>query len=241
MRASVLNRYRVVAVGLVVCLVGFAFVHSVVRRSLRATSGEPAVQLAPASLSFGVQAIEEESAPHTVAVRNTGTAPLQITGFAVKGENSDDFSVKQNCPSTLSPGQNCALSLTFKPSAIGPRESSVVVLDTAMGVPQDLMLEGRGSPLSLSISSFDFGEQGLGSDSSLKQVTVTNKAPGALHIVTTRFTGTDTKDFSLTSTCGETLEAGAQCVLNVKFKPTSQGRRTTALQFLDRRGENFRA
>ena len=57
-----------------------------------AGSGQaPAVTLTPTSLSYGSQLVGTTSGSQTSTLRNSGTAPLTITGIAVGGANAGDF------------------------------------------------------------------------------------------------------------------------------------------------------
>jgi hypothetical protein len=75
------------------------------------------VSLSPTSLAFGNQTIKTTSAPKTVTLTNTGTAPAPFDFLQISGPHSADFAQTNNCPLTIAAGTSCTFSLT--PTAIG--------------------------------------------------------------------------------------------------------------------------
>jgi hypothetical protein len=116
--------------------------------ALSGTGTQPAVTLTPASVSFGSQVVPTTSAPQTVTVRNSGTAPLAISSILLGGTNAGDFAQTNNCPlvpSLLAANATCTISATFTPSATGSRSATVTVTDDAPGSPHALPLTGTGA------------------------------------------------------------------------------------------------
>jgi hypothetical protein len=110
------------------------------------------VSLTPATVAFGSQAVTKTSAAQTVTVKNSGTAPLSITGLSVTGSNAAEFTQTNTCPvapATLAAGASCTVSVTFTPSAVGSRTASLNVVDNAQGSPQTVALSGTGSTSSI--------------------------------------------------------------------------------------------
>ena len=236
--ASTFCQSKVPTVAVLVYLVGLALARSslaqaAISEELRSV---PVARLSPASMDFGIQAIEARSPQRTITLTNSGTAPLVISDFAIAGRDKDDFNLNQNCPGTLAAGKNCALNLTFSPVAPGPRMSSIVITTNGKASPQNVALVGIGTTLSPSDTSLSFGDQNVGSGSPAKALIITNKGSGALHLARISILGPDASDFSLTSTCGSVLAARAQCTVSVIFNPTAKGGRTASLQFSDEDG-----
>jgi Abnormal spindle-like microcephaly-assoc'd, ASPM-SPD-2-Hydin/Putative Ig domain len=111
-----------------------------------ANAAAPAVTFAPTSLTFGAQAIGTTSAPQSVTVSNTGTAPLFINSAATRGANPLDFTqVDDQCSGvTLVAGASCTVSINFSPTASGTRSGTFIVTDNAAGSPQTVPLTGTG-------------------------------------------------------------------------------------------------
>ena len=111
----------------------------------------PVPVFSPNSLAFGNLAVGAASSPQTVTLANSGDAPLTINdpGITITGPNSDDFAISSgNCLASggsLGIGANCAISVTFTPSAAGTRTATVSVPDNAAGSPQAVPLSGTGT------------------------------------------------------------------------------------------------
>jgi len=124
--------------------------------SLTGTGVVAAVTLSPLTLTFTGQLITTASAPQTVMLTNSGTAPLTISSIAISGTSSGDFSETNTCPApaaTLATGANCTISVMFKPTTTGNRVASVTVTDSASGGPQSVSLTGAGTDYSLAAAT----------------------------------------------------------------------------------------
>jgi hypothetical protein len=102
----------------------------------------PAVTFSPASPSFPTTTQGTASAPQTLTVMNSGTAPLHISSVSLGGPNPPDFSFTNNCTAAVAPTANCTISVVFSPIAPGQRTASLVFSDDAPGSPQTVSLSG---------------------------------------------------------------------------------------------------
>jgi hypothetical protein len=109
----------------------------------------PAVTLSPNSLTFAPQMDGTTSAAQTVTLTNSGTAALTITAITASG----DFALTQNCGTSVAAGVNCAISVTFTPTAAGTRTGTVTITDNAGNSPQTVSLSGGGEAVSVSTVS----------------------------------------------------------------------------------------
>jgi hypothetical protein len=207
--------------------------------TLNGTGTAPGASVVPPSLNFGGQSLGTSSAAQKVTLTNTGMASLTITSITITGANIGDFSEADICPvspSTLAVGANCVISVIFKPTTVGGRSASVTIMDDASGSPQNVPLNGIGTPVNLSAASLNFGIQRVGTSSAAQSVTLTNNGVSLLTITRITIIGTNSSDFSQTNTCPTspaTLAAGANCTINVAFTPTAPGSRTDSLQISD--------
>jgi hypothetical protein len=199
--------------------------------TLSGTGIEPAVSLAPPSLNFGNQRVGRSSAPQTVTLTNTGTAPLNITSMVL----SNDYSQTNTCGSPLAVAASCTINVTFSPTTTGARSGSLTITDDAPGSPHTVALSGNGTQprVSLTPESLDFGEQRVGTRSASQPVTLSNTGTATLHLARISITGADRRDFAWTGTCGARVAAGANCTLSVTFKPSAAGNRTGAITITD--------
>ena len=87
--------------------------------------------------------------------------------------------------------------------------------------------------ISLSATSLNFGSYAVGTKGGPKTLQVTNTSGAPVSISTITITGADAGDFSETNNCIGSLVAGAKCSIQVTFKPSAPGTRTTTLDITD--------
>jgi hypothetical protein len=127
--------------------------------SLSGTGLGPAVNLNPDTLTFGNQLAGITSAAQTATLTNLGSSPLSITSIDASG----DFAETNTCNTSLAPGGNCQIAVTFTPTAAGNRVGAVTITDNAPGSPQIVSVSGsasdfalgpsKGSPTSATVNS----------------------------------------------------------------------------------------
>ena len=110
-----------------------------------ALSGDaPVASLSATSLSFGSQQVQTASASQQITLTNSGSAPLGISNVIVAGAGASSFVFPNPCSSSLAPGENCAITGHFTPSAAGPLAAQLIITDNAPGSPQLVALTGTG-------------------------------------------------------------------------------------------------
>ena len=209
--------------------------------SLSGTGTAPVVSLTPTSMSFGNELVGTASAAQTVTLTNTGSMPLTITSVGITGTNSGDFGQTNNCPlspSTLAVNTSCTVSVTFTPTAMGPRAAAVTFTDNASDSPEQVGLSGTGiAPVAtLTPTSLTFATQQVGTTSAAQSVTLSNTGTAALTITSISIGGVNGGDFGQTNNCPvspSTLAANASCTINVTFTPTLDGPESAALGVSD--------
>ena len=195
----------------------------------------PQVDLSPGALNFGARPINTTSGAQPVVLTNGGSGPLTITSISISGAQAGDFARGHNCPlspSSLAADASCTMTVTFTPSASGPRESSVVIASNASSGPQRVMLTGIGTAVSLAPASWDFGSRPVQTTSPPKAIILTNLGSAPVHIWGASMTGVHAEDFHQTNTCPTapaTLAGGANCTFNVTFTPAGIGARAASL------------
>ena len=108
--------------------------------SIMGQPAAPAVILSANNLAFPDEAPGSASASQAVSLRNSGTAPLQITGMSV-GTN---FQEVDDCVSPLALGAQCTINVTFVPTTTGNLQGTVTLTDNAPGSPHTISLSGNG-------------------------------------------------------------------------------------------------
>ncbi|MGO8734397.1 MAG: FG-GAP-like repeat-containing protein [Terriglobia bacterium] len=194
--------------------------------SLTVNPGSSA-SVSPQTLNFASQRVNTISAAQAVTLASTGTAPLTISKITASG----DFSQTNNCGSSVSAGSNCAINVTFTPTATGTRSGTLTITDNAPNSPQTVTLSGTGTgpAVSLSCTSINFSAQMEGTSSSAQAITLTNSGNAGLSISGITVSG----DFSQTNNCGSNVSEGANCTISVTFKPTAGGTRSGSISISD--------
>lgn len=110
---------------------------------------------------------------------------------------------------------------------------SLLILSLVPVVILTLTTLSFGQAVSLSPTSINFGPILAGSSSNPVPVTLTNTGTATLTFTSIKPGGTDPQDFSETNNCLSGVAAGAQCTINVTFKPTRNGTRTGNITLTD--------
>jgi len=76
----------------------------------------PSIQVAPAALNFGTEAVGGTSRSQTVTVTNSGSTAVPVGSIST----SINFSVQTNsCGTSLAPGTQCTIAVAFVPTVAG--------------------------------------------------------------------------------------------------------------------------
>jgi len=188
----------------------------------------PAAQTNPPALSFGAQAVGTTSGSMQVLLSNTGSATMTVAGVQISG----DYQLQDSqCAGMLAAGAQCAIDVTFTPTAPGTRTGVLTFTDNAPNSPQSVSLTGIGAGpiVSFSPTSVTFPATVVGKASKLQFVILTNTGSGVLNITNVTTTG----PFKHQSTCGRTVNPGASCTINLIFAPITTGTVTGALCIKD--------
>ena len=111
---------------------------------LKANVPSPLRMSPGAGLDFGVWSKGHSSTPLTVTLFNDPSDPksatINFTGNLVQG----NFSETDNCTGTsLSPGNSCTITVTFKPKNVGLNSGTITIAYT-VGQTQIIYLRGTG-------------------------------------------------------------------------------------------------
>jgi hypothetical protein len=198
----------------------------------------PTATLSPGTLSFGSVASGVTSSAQMLTLSNTGNAALTISGITIGGANPSDFAETNTCGESLAAGATCTISVTFTPGSVASFAATVSVADNATGSPQTATLNGSGTApavpvAALSPSTLSFGNEVMGVTASAQTVTLSNTGNAALTISGVTIGGTNATDFAETTTCGESLAAGASCTIAVTFTPGSVASFTATVSVAD--------
>ena len=113
--------------------------------TLTGTGVQPAATLTPASWNFGTVTRGGTSAPQTFTLTNIGTATLTINSIGLVGANPGQFIISsRTCGTSLAPGANCTVNVSFAPTRRGALTANLRVVDNAPTSPQLSTLTGTG-------------------------------------------------------------------------------------------------
>jgi sugar lactone lactonase YvrE len=79
----------------------------------------------------------------TFELTNNGNSLLTVSNVAIAGTNAADFTQTNTC-SSVQPGAQCAITVTFTASIVGPETANVMISDNAVGSPQNMYIIGVG-------------------------------------------------------------------------------------------------
>lgn len=163
------------------------------------------------------------SASQTLTLNNTGNGPVSINGLQITG----DYSELNNCPSPISGGASCTITVVFTPTAAGTRTGTLAVTSGVQGAQQTVSLSGTGNQADLAVSplALTFSNAPLGTPSAGQSITLTNTGNASLSISNMQVSG----DYKQTNNCSATLPAGASCTMNIAFTPSATGIRNGSL------------
>jgi hypothetical protein len=178
--------------------------------------------LAPTSLTFDRQIVGTTSSAQSITLTNLTSTLLTINPITTSG----DFGETDHCGSSLAGNTSCTINVTFTPTALGTRNGSLTVTDTAGNIVQSASLIGTGSAsgaaVSIAPASLSFANQIVNTTSSAKPVTLTNTGTAALNIISILSTG----NFAVSTgdnACGSSLAVGSNCLIYVIFTPAAIG------------------
>lgn len=168
------------------------------------------------SLNYGLEQIGVASPPQTVTVTNASPHNAAIAGIAASG----DYAQANACPAMLLPGQQCAIAITFTPTAAGTRAGGVTLTDDSPGSPtQTIALTGFGEATTLGFSpgSLLFPTTIVGS-SAILAATLVNDGAAPVTIANIAIAPSN-KTYTQTNTCPATLNVQQSCTFQLVFAP----------------------
>lgn len=208
-----------------------------------------AIQLTPNPVNFPNTNVGSGSADITVTFKNTGTANFQFVNTTSFITVSNAVFVRDSTTCTqngiLAPNAICTAGFSFHPVAAGAVSATVTANGNATGTTT---LNGTGvsagSPLiTVTPTSFDFGNQLKGTTSALHNFTITNTGSANATMGSSphfySFTGgSNPADFARVSpggsdcTDGQILAPAAFCLISVAFTPSVSGFESGGLNIL---------
>jgi sugar lactone lactonase YvrE len=109
--------------------------------------------LSASALSFPTQAPGTTTVPQAVTLTNAGTGALAITSVNLTGTDASQFSITNNCGSSLAVRSNCSVQVAFAPTSEGQRTANLVfTFNTGQNTTSSTVtLSGIGSAVTFAV------------------------------------------------------------------------------------------
>jgi len=199
----------------------------------------PYVTPSPASVVFAPQLVNTTSTVKTVTLTNNGDLYAAIISTPTSSNPAFTVGIG-TCTGQLAVGSSCKLSVTFTPTAATSYTGTLTVPINSTGggtwPSLTINVSGSGTWMVLSPSGENFGNQTVGTTSSPRNISLINKGTTTVSISGITLAGPNPGDFAEITNCGSTLAAGAHCVVQVTFTPTTTGSRTAQVGVSDNSG-----
>lgn len=184
-----------------------------------------------------------QSAERVFTVRNIGNSDLLGLGLSLIGPHAADFTIVTPPPASLTIGESASFVLRFSPSAADTRTATARLVSNdpdenpfdipltgkALAVPNLVVEQPIGSPLTHAVSNVAFGSAEVGVEGVNLQFTLRNDGSGGLTGLQAAFSGGQSADFSILTPPSSTLLSGQSTTLLVRFQPSATGLRQTTL------------
>jgi hypothetical protein len=184
--------------------------------------------LSPFALNFTSQQIGTTSAAQTITLTNSGGVPLTLIAASV---SPGDFSVVNACGNSLAAHATCAFNVTFAPTAVGTRTTTLTITDQFRY--QTIALSGTGIAgpgVSLTPLSLVYPATGVGLTALAQTLTLTNN--GGVPLTVSNVAVSPGFAIALNS-CTTTVAVNASCSLTIVFAPNAPGPIAGTLTFTD--------
>lgn len=196
-----------------------------------------------ASINFGGVNLGATSAAETYTIKNLGTANLTGIAITADGDHASNFTITVPPVTALAPGASTTFKVAFKPTAGGPRSSTlhitsndadenpfdIALSGTGIAFPDISITQAGGSSLTGGLSSVNLGSVNLGATGAAQTFTVANLGNASLSDLGVAVHGVHDSDFLVESLATNSIAQGASATFKVTFKPTAAGTRTATL------------
>jgi hypothetical protein len=99
----------------------------------------------PTAIDFGSVPHGTTSPPHTVTIKNTGSAALPLTSITFSGSGAREFTKATTCGASIETGRSCTISVRFAPTAKGA-VTAALAIDAGGGAgTKNVALSGAGT------------------------------------------------------------------------------------------------
>ncbi len=187
------------------------------------------------SVDFGKVQSGTSGSAKTITLTSV-QAGTSITSIAVTGVDANQFTLSNNTctgAANMVLDATCTLKVSFAPTTTGTKNATLRVVP-ATGSPVLIPLTGVSTLPQAPAIQVTPGVLAYATvtapNSSTLSTTIKNTGNAALNMLGNTISGAAASDFTISSTtCGNSVAAGASCTITVQFKPTAVGSRTASL------------
>ena len=215
---------------------------------LASTAPELAVSAATAlttgnRMSCGIAVVNAPAATQALTLRNTGNDVLSGLALSIDGANAGDFSVSPLASTSMTPGGDQSIIVSFSPKGSGPRAAVLhIASNDPNHSPFDFGLFGQGIAFNLRFGEaggervtrpqqlIDFGTVELGGNPE-RSFTISNPSSQAISGLRLEpqfeasWLSSDPSSFTITPALPDTLGAGESFTFTVRFTGLIAGAR----------------
>jgi len=122
--------------------------------------GGVSIEVRPKKLGLGEQDMGTTSTrPQSVTIANEDSTPVNVSKIFASGDFDLQKDWQDDC-GIVKPGANCAIKVTFTPTAEGVRSGTLAITYNAPDSPQEVLLSGTGTsaPSCPAGQQYDFAE-----------------------------------------------------------------------------------
>jgi hypothetical protein len=184
----------------------------------------------PTDIDFGNVPVGSSTVlTNQLLIQNAGSNTANLVSGSFGGANPGDFTLLTALPSLLKAGEGVSVSLSFAPSATGPRSATVTVNTTdPSGTAFVSTLQGVGAQYAVCPvpPALDFGNvQVLGTPATTSvQLNNCGFSPATVTFALPTLEGLNVRDYTLSGPVGSTvIPPGGGITLTVSFSPAGVG------------------
>ena len=181
------------------------------------------------TLSFG-QVTVGTSATGSVVLTNTSLKNETFLSDSLKGNQGAYAITGNNCPTPITSGSTCEISVSFAPAAAGTHNATLIAKVTFVNAhavvvtaAEQTSLSGKGVKPTFTLVASSFPATTVGATSN-GTVTVTNTSLVPLNYFATGFQGADGPSWAqVGNACVGPIAPAASCNLSIAFSPAHPG------------------
>jgi len=181
----------------------------------------------PYSFNFGLVSVNT-TGTQRITLRNSSTASMSISRIDFGGQNGSEFTVTTAFPIRLAVNESLALTVSFRPTAVGARIATMTVSHNLAPGSETVQLLGSGNALrriAVPISTQYFATTAPNATSATLNVGVRSAGRDTVTVTSISIEGKNASEFRLLRElpAGTRIAPNISSTASVYFAPTSSG------------------